>query len=552
MILQAKKILVVIPHEDDEINLAGATIYQAKKEGKQVICVFATNGDWLYPVEVRMREALRSLTILGVPAEDVVFLGYPDGGTHAERSIFMHGKGKVLNVNGRTHTYGSTVKKDFASTEYGKAQPYTWSSLLDDLKRVILKYYPDMIIGTDFDNHPDHRMCSIALDTVMGEILNCKGNDYFPMYLKGFAYSMAFEGVDDFFSSSHLLSSKPNPRALTYPEFGTDNPAFEWDKRIRFPVHEDCCTLDLDKNVIYKALCSYVSQRIFVRAGRIINGDQVFWEKRTDNLAYQGQITVSSGKADYLHDFQTMYASDISVPKPKFDHYCWVPDKDDHEKWCRCTFEHSRHIEKISLWGNIEEDNQVLEGELLFSNGYRCKVPTLRRYGRETEIAITPQDEIMWVEFHITRTKGNAAGLAEWGIYGYKEQWVEQDMQICCNDEFAYQWYCWPREKFPELKVYPRGLSGDIKWSIDGELIDIKQIKSCRGSFERETIVHAEVTKDFSSQVAMKVFSGSMLNYISLKCRQIMGRWRIHWRRLRIEGKHHKMKKEAQKRVMQS
>ena len=43
------KILVVVPHEDDEINLAGAFIYLAKQKGKQVICVFVTNGDWVYP-----------------------------------------------------------------------------------------------------------------------------------------------------------------------------------------------------------------------------------------------------------------------------------------------------------------------------------------------------------------------------------------------------------------------------------------------------------------------------------------------------------------------
>ncbi len=39
-----KTILVVIPHEDDEINVAGATIHRFRQEGKRVICVFVTKG----------------------------------------------------------------------------------------------------------------------------------------------------------------------------------------------------------------------------------------------------------------------------------------------------------------------------------------------------------------------------------------------------------------------------------------------------------------------------------------------------------------------------
>ena len=36
-------LMVIIPHEDDEINLAGALIYGARQEGIPVKCVFLTN-----------------------------------------------------------------------------------------------------------------------------------------------------------------------------------------------------------------------------------------------------------------------------------------------------------------------------------------------------------------------------------------------------------------------------------------------------------------------------------------------------------------------------
>lgn len=35
-------LMVIVPHEDDEINLAGALIYGARKEGVPVKCVFIT------------------------------------------------------------------------------------------------------------------------------------------------------------------------------------------------------------------------------------------------------------------------------------------------------------------------------------------------------------------------------------------------------------------------------------------------------------------------------------------------------------------------------
>lgn len=63
--LGIRSLMVIIPHEDDEINTAGAAIYSAVKEGIHVKCVFMTNGDWVYPAFVRFDETLRALRLLG-------------------------------------------------------------------------------------------------------------------------------------------------------------------------------------------------------------------------------------------------------------------------------------------------------------------------------------------------------------------------------------------------------------------------------------------------------------------------------------------------------
>ncbi len=535
-------ILVVIPHEDDEINVAGATIHRFRQEGKRVLCVFVTNGDWLYPVEVRMREALASLSVLGVPAEDAIFLGYPDGGVHGEKSLFMHGKDKVMTIDGREHTYGSDFKKDFATETYGHPSSYTWESLLHDLEQVILKYKPQMIIGTDFDNHPDHRMTSIALDTAMGRILNGEENTYHPLYLKGFAYSIAFEGQDDFFSD-HLLSSKANTKALTYPEFGSDNPAFPWERRICFPVPADCRTMDLSRNVIYKALGSYISQRIFVRAGRIINGDQVFWQRRTDNLIHQGRVSTSSGDGTYLHDFQTACTDDIAAVKPVFTHYAWTPAEEDSEKWCRVDFDSPQSITSISFWGNIEKENQILSGELIFSNGYRKEIGALAVQGRETEISIEPQDDVAWVEFRIGKEKGRG-GIAEWGIYGKEEQPIRL-LGILCDGEMAYERFLWPGEKTPVISAYTHGIRGDLHWKLDGEEKSLAEIQKLCQYVQREMIIRVEVEEGLFA--TLRLIPKSLWEKLIWTWAQKKERLSMHVLRLQRESTHHALKKAAKK-----
>lgn len=167
-------LMVMIPHEDDEINIAGSLICGAREEGMQVICVFITNGDYQYISDVRIREAVRALAVLGVPQEDIVFLGYPDGGGHGEYSVFMHGQKEPVQAHGRTETCGGEGIPEFCAAENRVHHEYLWENLLKDLEAVILKYLPDGIAAIDWDTHPDHRMCSLAFDQVMGKILNDK------------------------------------------------------------------------------------------------------------------------------------------------------------------------------------------------------------------------------------------------------------------------------------------------------------------------------------------------------------------------------------------
>lgn len=129
-VFKGHDVMVFIPHEDDEINVAGATIYGLRQEGFHVICVFATNGDRSYLAETRIQEAAAALKMLGVPYEDIIILGYPDGGLDAARSPYSHGLVHAVTIDGHNRTYGITDKEDFSMSEFGKHTPYTRKGFL--------------------------------------------------------------------------------------------------------------------------------------------------------------------------------------------------------------------------------------------------------------------------------------------------------------------------------------------------------------------------------------------------------------------------------------
>lgn len=532
-------VMVFIPHEDDEINVAGATIYGLRQEGFHVICVFATNGDRSYLAETRIREAAAALKMLGVPYEDIIILGYPDGGLDASRSPYAQGVGHTITVDGHDSTYGIADKDDFPMAEYGKHTPYTRTGFLEDVENLIRAYHPANIIAVDFDSHPDHRACSIALETAIGHILNEKGNTYFPIVLKAYAYNTGFESVADF-NSLHLYSTKFNRGRLADPSFETDNPVYHWEERIRLPVMEPCRNQSLSRNLIYQALRCHVSQRAFLKANQIINSDQVYWLRRTDNLVFCGSTIASSGNADAVHDFKMIDVKNIADKKLEFDTCLWEPASSDREKSITIHFYKPQNISAIKLYGNVNRESRILEGQLLFSNGYSVKTGPLERNGQATDIPIEPQSDTEWVTFQVLQAEGPHPGLTEWEIFDHPCP----DMHICkilVNGEFAYHWDMYP-EEMAKVGFYAYPEDMPVVWKLNDVEMTIDELneKILTGSGAFKIQVLAVQTGVILDEISIKEVSWYKQKRMSIQ--NIFNRIHVWKEKQLIKRKHHRLR----------
>ena len=69
-----KKVLIIVPHQDDELNLMSGAIEEYRKYGSEVYVLFTTNGDAVVTAEQRLNEAINALECVGVDEEHIIFL----------------------------------------------------------------------------------------------------------------------------------------------------------------------------------------------------------------------------------------------------------------------------------------------------------------------------------------------------------------------------------------------------------------------------------------------------------------------------------------------
>lgn len=170
-------VVVFAPHPDDEVIGCAGIIQQALARGARVKVVAITSGDGFpaaaagvthKPIDqlgpddffalsrLRETESRNAIEILGGNADDVIFLGYPDGDLG---NLYQSTDDKIVRqqFTRKNETY-ALIQKDYHTSVHGKPAPYSRSSLLGDLAEVLKTLQPTEIYVTDeTDGHIDHR-----------------------------------------------------------------------------------------------------------------------------------------------------------------------------------------------------------------------------------------------------------------------------------------------------------------------------------------------------------------------------------------------------------
>ena len=371
-----KKVLIFVPHGDDELLLAVSVIYKnIEMENDVYICFYAHNdrntcdrndkSDGMVYAEHRSFECIDALNYLGVSVDKIYNLGYTVA--WKERHIYHNNTEVLVSHLGSKQTVGTKYMKDYHTIKYGKSAPYTRESVISDIVDLINDIIPDEIYAIDLDFHPDHKACSLFFDEAIGKVIS---GTYSPEIYKGFAYNTSGYGVKDFSRYSHIKPVKKPPFFVLKNIGETDNPMFRWNERIRIATPDELKIRDYEKNHGIQALLRY--GRLYPSLESFINLDSVFWKRRTDSVTYDAKIEVSSGEKSYLKDFKIIDIKDVKAIKPDFNCGIWHPI--DKNQTLKIVFKNKINIKQIKLYQNPSKKERFPYVDKTLSEGYKERI----------------------------------------------------------------------------------------------------------------------------------------------------------------------------------
>lgn len=445
-----KKVMVIVPHEDDDLLISGQVLPPMYKNGADVRVVFATNGDKRVSAYTRQSEACNALEKLGIPREKVIFLGYPDG-----TQLYV-GKKAFSFSSGWDHTYAGKGFKDYHFDRFGTHAKYTAENMVDDIESVVLEYRPDYILAIDFDTHTDHRGVSISFEKAMERILKKEGG-YTPKVLKCFGYSLAWKSKPDFYALNIKSTVMQDREKNNDPSYETDVPQYRWNNRVRLPIDKKSLSHSILRCSEYKALSEHLSQYAYCYSERIINGDSVYWNRRTDSLTYNADISVSSGDASLLNDFRLIGVGNRTAGlHVKLENCVSRFDKNDAQKTVTVKFDSPKTVSCVSLYDNFGLNSNILGGVITFSDGSKVEVPALNADGSETRVVFETKHNITSFTFKVTEYEG-VAGLDEIEAFenaDYDMGFSLIKLKNADTDDYIYNYLITPDEKSLNLGVY--------------------------------------------------------------------------------------------------
>ena len=458
------KVLVLVPHEDDEINLMGG-VFELLRDDCEIWVVFSTNGVGTGK-PVRNAEACRALAQFGIPADHVIFLGFD--------VMPLRGAGTHLYNRPRNEVTTSPYGRDATWSPSGfpchaPNLPYTQANFEGDIKDIIAAMKPEHIFITGYDLHSDHRALDLSAKRALAVVMK-ENPAYRPEVYSGFAYSDCWYQEPDFYDSVNIGSTKH----LNEGEHMEEVNCLLWRERLRLPVGAGSITRTLMGNLTVASFRQHDSQghaniRIFER---ISNGDRVYWWIPTQNAALFAQVSANGERVDQLNDFLLYDSTDISNPdRMPFDNG-WRPQ--GGRGTVEFTWDSPIVIREIHLFDHPDEANQITRLTIRLSNGKTIPVTDLPKYGNRFIVETMCSEPISGFSLTIDESTGEGSGLSEVEAYTSHPQSTLRVAKLQDADgNFMYD-YITGEDGQLRFSLYTWGCSADgitVKVKETGEVV---------------------------------------------------------------------------------
>ncbi|EJT6495561.1 PIG-L family deacetylase [Clostridium perfringens] len=274
-------IMIIVPHEDDELLMTGGIIKNAIESGVNVKVVMATNGDYdckdFSVGRARISESIEGLELLGLQSENLIVLGYADTGMPKEESFIWNlyeekDENKILESSCSKETYSLENHKEYHFKNFNEHSKYTRKNFHDDLLGVIEKYMPKNIFTTsEFDTHGDHSGLYCFVVEILKELR--EKNNYEPNLYSGIVHSC--DGDENWPIITEEVSE------FTCPKLLEETSNLKWSEALSFIVPKEMQCNNLKENLKREAISKH---RTALKPDAIeflysfVKKNEVFWK----------------------------------------------------------------------------------------------------------------------------------------------------------------------------------------------------------------------------------------------------------------------------------
>ena len=193
-----RKLLVIVPHSDDECLISAGLMRRFIIENRQVDLCVATNGDYLAEDMkkgmTRLYESSLVAGKIGIMENHIHFLGYPDTGMDPKISFLYHAwknpnSSKTSGVI--RETYSISNIPEYHLRKHGMHAARTAVNAWQDLSELLHEIEPDLIVTTSpQDVHGDHAGLYYMIhelnrnraDILCGLVHSSAGDENWPLY----------------------------------------------------------------------------------------------------------------------------------------------------------------------------------------------------------------------------------------------------------------------------------------------------------------------------------------------------------------------------------